>query len=270
MYSIFMNSKQGDLFEEAEDGKKDLSGADIAVIAALHSDIGVDLSLLPPNSRRLFELSINAFFAITHAGMSELPITAEIARFEHKVLAAADAVAPADAVTNASGPFTRGELEAAQRQAADAAAADRGDSDVCTVLEAAYKVWHEIHRLMGLLRFSPNEDGVYIAHCEPDHFVLPALGPHFRERFGETAWAIIDEKRRLCLRYTPVEPCVSDTSLELFNIDKNPAFLKNPPDGKWDNLWRLYHKTINNESRNNPALQRRFMPTRYWKYLNEV
>jgi hypothetical protein len=264
MYSIFMGSKQGELFEEAGNGGKDFSGADIAVIAAFHSDTGVDLSLLPPNSRRLFELSINAFFAITHAGMSELPIAAEIARFEHKVLAAADAV------TNASGPLTRGELEAAQRQAAEAAAADRGDNDVCTVREAAYKVWHEIHRLLGLLRFSPNEDGVYIARCEPDHFVLPALGPYFRERFGETAWAIIDEKRRLCLRYAPAEPRASDTSLELFNIDKNPAFLKNPPNGEWDNLWRLYHKTINNESRNNPALQRRFMPQRYWKYLNEV
>ncbi|MDR2716934.1 MAG: TIGR03915 family putative DNA repair protein [Treponema sp.] len=259
-----MDSAQGDLFEDAGNGGKDFSGADIAVIAALHANTGVDLSLLPPQSRRLYELSINAFCAITHAGMSELPITAAIARFEHKVLAAADAV------TNASGPLTRGELEAAQRQTADAAAADRGDSDVCTVLEAAYKVWHEIHRLMGLLRFCPNEDGVYIARCEPDHFVIPALGPHFRERFGETPWAIIDEKRRLCLRYAPSESRVAGELFEFFNIDKNPAFLKNPPDSEWGNLWRLYHKTINNESRNNPGLQRRFMPARYWKYLNEV
>jgi len=262
MYSISMDGKQGDLFEEAGNGGKVFSGADIAVIAALHSDTGINLSLLPPSSRRLYELSINAFCAITHAGMSELPITAEIARFEHKVLAAADAV------TNTSAPLTRGELESAQRHAAEAAAADRGDGDVSTVLEAAYKVWHEIHRLLGLLRFCPHEDGIYIARCEPDHFVLPAMWPHFRKRFGETAWAIIDEKRRLCLRYAPAE--ASGESFEFFNIDQNPAFLKTPPSGEWENLWRLYHKTINNESRNNPGLQRRFMPTRYWKYLNEV
>jgi len=258
MYSIFMNGKQGELFEEAENGKKDFSDADIAVIAALHSDAGVNLSLLPPQSRRLYELSINAFCAITHATMSEFPITAEIARFEQKVLAAADSV------INASAPVTRGKLQAAQRQAVNAAATDRGDSDVCTVLEAAYKVWHEIHRLMGLLRFCPNEDGVYIARCEPDHFVVPALWPHFRKRFGETAWVIIDEKRRFCLRYTTGE------LFEFFNIDKNPTFLKSPSNGEWDNLWRLYYKTINNESRNNPGLQRRFMPARYWKYLTEV
>jgi len=264
MYSIFMNGKQGDLFEDAGNGRKDFSGADIAVIASLHSNTGVALSLLPPQSRRLYELSINAFCAITHAAMSELPISAEIARFEHKVLAAADAAG------TTYGPLTRGELEAAQRQAAETAAADRGDSDVCTVLEAAYKVWHEIHRLLGLLRFCPNEEGVYIAHCEPDHFVLPAFWPHFRERFGETPWAIIDEKRRLCLRYAPSDSGASGESFEFFNIDKNPAFLKSLPDGEWENLWRLYHKTINNESRNNPGLQRRFMPQRYWKYLNEV
>jgi probable DNA metabolism protein len=255
MYSIFMNSgEQGNLFEEAEDGGERFSGADIAVITALHSDTRVDISFLPPAACRIYELSINAFCAIIHARMSELPITAEITRFEQKVLAAADAV------TNT--PVTRGELEAMQRQAAETVAADRGDNDVRTVLEAAYKVWHEIHRLLGLLRFCPNEDGVYIAHCEPDHFVLPALGPHFRERFGETAWAIIDEKRRLCLRYAPGDSCVS--------IDKTPAFLKNPSNSEWENLWRLYHQTINNESRNNPALQRRFMPARYRKYLTEL
>ena len=257
MYSIFMNGRQGELFEADMNDEQHIPETDIAVIAALHSDSGIDLSLLPPESRRLYEFSIDAFWATIHAKMSELPIAAEIARFERKVLAAADAV------TNASGPLTRGDLEIAQRQAADAAAADRGDSDVRTVLEAAYKVWHEIHQLMGLLRFCPDEDGIYIAHCEPDHFILPALWPHFRERFGETAWAIIDEKRRLCMR------CISG-SFEFLNIDNNPAFLKNPPNGEWENLWRLYHKTINNESRNNPGLQRRFMPTRYWKYLTEV
>jgi len=264
MYSIFMNGKQGDLFEEDVNDGVRFSEADIAVIAALHSGSGVDLSLLPPHSRRIYELSINAFCAVTHAKMSELPITAEITRFEQKVLAAADRV------TNTSALITRGKLETVQRQAAAAAVTDRGDGDVRTVLEAAYKVWHEIHRLMGLLRFCPNEDGMYIAHCEPDHFTLPALGPHFRERFGETAWAIIDEKRRICLRYSSFDSCFSGGSLEFFNIDKNPALLKNPPNSEWENLWRLYHKIINNESRNNPGLQRRFMPARYWKYLTEV
>jgi probable DNA metabolism protein len=125
------------------------------------------------------------------------------------------------------------------------------------------KFLHEIHRMMGLLRFTPNEDGIYIARCEPDYMILPALGPYFKERFGNTPWAIIDEKRRLCIR------CLNGT-LEFLKMDKDSVPLKEPVGGKWESLWRHYHKTINNESRNNPGLQRQFMPRRYWKYLSEL
>jgi probable DNA metabolism protein len=39
---------------------------------------------------------------------------------------------------------------------------------------------------------------------------------------------------------------------------------------QWEDLWKHYHKTINNESRDNPKLQKQFMPKRYWKYLPEI
>jgi probable DNA metabolism protein len=250
--------QQGELFGDPipnENRCLPPDNADIAIMAALHASDGMDIAVLPPNARRLFELSVDAFEAIVHAWMSELPITAETIRFGQKILAAADAAGGIEAAQQRAAD--------AQRQAADTAATDRGDADTRAVREAAYKVWREIHRLMGLLRFSPDENGVYIARCEPDHLTLPALGPHFRERFGQTPWAMIDEKR--CLGVS-----CSGTSLEFFSIDKNRASLENQPDSEWENLWRHYHKTINNESRNNPDLQRRFMPQRYWKYLTEL
>jgi probable DNA metabolism protein len=74
---------------------------------------------------------------------------------------------------------------------------DRGDDDVRAVLSAAAKLTREIDRLRGLLRFRPDRAGIYTARCAPDHFVLPALAGHFELRFGETPWAIIDEKRAL-------------------------------------------------------------------------
>ena len=291
----------GGLFGEPEESDKRFlyfNGVDITIIAALYSDIPIDASALPPIARRLYALSggaastnamlaassPGAFFGIVCAWMSELPVTAEILRFGRKVLAAAD------------------------RRAACRAATDRGDPDMQAVEAAAYKVWHEFDRLRGLLRFTPDAAGAYIARCEPDHFVLPALGPHFRDRFGGTPWAIIDEKRRLCLR------CDSGQELELFDclrgvytagmcpetntLPKQPSpkgladclrgvhnpspqakldpFLKqcpaptSHPTDEWEDLWRLYHKTINNESRNNPDLQKQFMPKRYWKYLTEM
>ena len=122
-------------------------------------------------------------------------------------------------------------------------------------------VQHEIHRMMGFLRFTPNADGEFIARCAPDNFILPALADFFTARFGETAWSIIDEKRALKLSRKAGEKA------------KITEWVDEKADNKkdeWEELWKHYHKTINNEDRNNPNLQRQFMPKRYWKYLPEV
>ncbi|MDR0473598.1 MAG: DUF4130 domain-containing protein, partial [Treponema sp.] len=124
--------------------------ADAALIAGLYSSGGIDISTLPKSARFLYELSINAFDALVHAWMSDLPIDAEIIRFGRKI------------------------LNATNRAGAEKAVSDRGDPDVRTVLGTAQKVWREIDRFRGFLRFSPDEEGVYIAHCEPDYYILPA------------------------------------------------------------------------------------------------
>jgi probable DNA metabolism protein len=192
--------------------------------------------------------------------MSELPIEVEIVRFGFKTLAAAKGAA--NAVRQAVGKAVPADWTAYEeaRLGAERQAHDRGDAGVRAVLAAAYKVAHEIDRMRGFLRFSPNGDGVYMARCAPDHFVLPALAAHFTRRFGEQGWAIIDEKRKLCLSRRPGEPP------QLFDLPSSLLPANNDP---WIDLWRHYHRTINNESRKNPQLQRQFMPERYWKYLPE-
>ena len=213
---------------------------------------------MPQGLSALYELSIDAYYAALYAQMSELPIEKEIFRFIEKVKKAG---------CDFSGGKNGGDKTAENREAAMKAATDRGDPDVNTVLKAAGKVGHEIHRLIGLLRFSPDSNGVFTARCAPDHFILPALADHFSLRFGITPWAIIDEMRGLCLRkqdadeaqlvpWPPVMPH-ADTSK------------KNQTDS-WEDLWRLYHRSINNEGRKNLRLQRQLMPERYRKYLNEL
>jgi len=255
---------QGGLFGGPDDSVEyfaNINETDIAIVTGMHTKTGIDFSILQPEILDFFELSADAFGAIVYAWMSELPITGQIIRFGKKIR-------DQKTVTGNTGPAKRGEVEAAWRKAAKRAATDRGDFDVQAVREAAYKVWHEIHRLMGLLRFCPDEKGVYTAQCEPDHFVLPALGPHFMERFGETSWAIIDNKRRLNLVCdTGQEGALGGTLVFSAGAENSASFAKA---GEWENLWKHYHKTINNESRHNPDLQRRFMPTRYWKYLTEL
>ncbi|MCL2440561.1 MAG: TIGR03915 family putative DNA repair protein [Treponema sp.] len=129
----------------------------------------------------------------------------------------------------------------------------------------SYEVQREVHRMMGLLRFSPNLDGVFIARCAPDHNILPELKEYFTDRFGETPWAIIDEKRGICLhRRMGENACIIN-----INETSGNCYLNNNSD-EWEDLWKHYHKTINNEDRDNPKVQKQFMPKRYWKYLPEV
>jgi probable DNA metabolism protein len=145
-----------------------------------------------PSAALLRELSANAFDAVVHAWMSELPIGAEIVRFALKVISAARKEAfrggppetkpprppnpPAESAETpgaAAGPGgpedARAVPDAAQtpgwaalpeaRRGAERAASGRGDPDTRAVLEAAYKTGRETDRLMGLLRFSPFPPG---------------------------------------------------------------------------------------------------------------
>jgi probable DNA metabolism protein len=136
-------------------------------------------------------------------------------------------------------------------------------------LKTAYRAGREIDRIKGFLRFSPNAEGLWIARCAPDHAILPALAEHFTARFGEEPWAIIDEARNCILlrekgedpRLLPFDP---DHPLLSEKIEEKSA------GDPWENLWKNYHRVVNNDSRANPKLQKQFLPKRYWKYLPEM
>jgi len=122
-------------------------------------------------------------------------------------------------------------------------------------------VRREAHRIMELLRFTPDADGVFTARCAPDNYVLPALKAYFMARFHDIPWAIIDEKRGMCLRRRQGE----SAEITEWNNEEDCTAKTD----EWEELWKHYHKTINNEDRHNPKLQRQLMPQRYWKYLPE-
>jgi hypothetical protein len=205
----------------------------------------------------LFAVSADAFGAFIHAWMSELPVEGEILRFGCKVLAAAEQAA------GLSGSWSGRE---AARAGAARAAGNRADGDVRAVMEAAYKASHEIHRLMGFLRFSPDPRWGYAARCAPDGFVIPALAGHFTLRFGGDPWALLDEKRGIAL----IREAGREARLlpgAVFSSQSAPGRQVHDP---WEELWLRYHKAVSNDARKNPGLQRQFMPERYWKYLPEL
>ena len=219
------------------------------------------------NPDGLYELSVDAYFAVIYAQMSELPIKKEILRFTEKVRKAGQIATG----QTATGKQSASNHAGGDRAAAARAATDRADPDVLAVLKAAGKVQHEIHRMTGFLRFSLDSNGVYTARCAPDHYILPALAEHFTLRFGETPWAIIDEKRRLCLSrkkggLAAIGPWSPDAEA---SSGLPAADSSNAQDCSWEDLWRLYHRSIDNKARNNPHLQQQLIPERYKKYLTE-
>jgi uracil-DNA glycosylase len=236
-----------DLFGVSSDSQQppahSYNQADLKLITAFFS-ISFNSNMLEKTARRFYEQNADAFTAFIQAWMSELTIEEEILAFGRNVLAARD------------------------KREAEIAANDRGNDDTRMVLNAAGKVQFEIHRMYGLLRFFPGEKGAYIARFAPDFLILPALGGYFTMRFGETPWVIIDEKRGLILSRLPEAELPLRTEIQI--LDKPLAENSSINTDEWEDLWRHYHKTINNEGRNNPDLQRQLMPKRYWKYLPEV
>ncbi|MGO8694289.1 MAG: TIGR03915 family putative DNA repair protein [Rectinemataceae bacterium] len=125
------------------------------------------------------------------------------------------------------------------------------------------RVEKEIHRLAGLARFDLRRDGIYSAALEPDHAVLPALAPHFLDRFSGRSFALVDCRRRLA---------ILSAAGELHFLGERDALELLPEErgSEAERLWRLYFAAAENPGRRNPELQRRFMPERYWKYLVEL
>jgi hypothetical protein len=246
---------QGLLFDDGDTG----SGPGLVPPALLPDPASLDGA-----AAVLFQVSANAYDALVYTWMSGLPLEAQALRCALKTLASARAAAPS------AGPapwYTRSEA----REGAGRAIGNRGDEDCRAALAAAYKVSHEINRLMGFLRFTPGARGCYIARCAPDYLVLPALAPHFTRRFGAAPWAVIDEKRGLVLlREGGKEPLLMAAG-EALRGRGDREFRDSDPRGQdpWEKIWRSYHRVINIETRKNLRLQGQFIPRRYREYLSE-
>lgn len=207
----------------------------------------------------------NALHALLYGCSVHSPVSPPrpaIISFAHKVIAAAESAG--DITTETA------------RCLAEKVCNDRLDPDTEQVKIAAFKVMREFDRLRGLLRFKPDREDCYTAICSPDHFVLPLLADHFRQRFGKKSWAIIDERRNFILtckngKLPVLRPLGAKEKVQENNTVQGSAEhnCATQNSDEWEALWKNYHRSINNEDRANPKLQKQFMPSRYWKYLAE-
>ena len=138
------------------------------------------------------------------------------------------------------------------------------DPAVLAMTKLVLKVGGERHRMMGLLRFSETADGTFYAPFEPDHNITALVAGHFAARIPDRDWIIHDVKRGIAAVFR-----ASENRFEVVSGELSSEVEYTQQELRYRELWRAFHKTIAIGERTNPKLQKRFMPSRYWKHLTE-
>ena len=136
-------------------------------------------------------------------------------------------------------------------------------SYVYNVINMRKRALSECHKLKGLLRFQEiNVNNLYYAKIHPDNNIIEPLGHHFINRLPSQSFIIHDQNRNICLLYNGKEYKIVDaTNLKIPDITLEER--------KYQELWKLFFKTIAIQERKNPRCQMQFMPKKYWKDLIE-
>ncbi len=134
--------------------------------------------------------------------------------------------------------------------------------DVLAFENLLKRIWCEVHRFEGFIRFSQSNGGTYYAPYSPDHDITDLLLPHFIRRYGATSFAIHDTLRKKIGVWNGTESAVFDCPLFTdFFLAKDEQALQS--------LWKTYYKAITITQRPHEKQMLGYMPRRYWKYLTE-
>lgn len=135
-------------------------------------------------------------------------------------------------------------------------------SYVFKVMSMKKRSFGECHRLKGLLRFQEVGNNLYYASIHPDNNIIEPLGHHFINRLPTQNFIIHDKIRNICLLYNGKEYKIVDSkSLKIPDISAE--------EHKYQELWKLFFKTIAITERKNSRCQMQYMPKKYWKDLIE-
>ena len=123
------------------------------------------------------------------------------------------------------------------------------------------RVFGEVHRMKGFLRFMENEDGVLYAPYSPDNDITDILARHFAARFASKRFVIHDIKRKRAAMFDGHEIVITYADDAEIYLSEYEAY--------FENLWRQYYKSVNIASRPHEKQMKGYMPIRYWKFLPE-
>ncbi len=135
------------------------------------------------------------------------------------------------------------------------------DADVHALRAMAKAVRRDIHKMRAFVRFREvaAADGPwFVAWFEPQHHIVEANAPFFRDRFASMRWSILTPDR--CVHW--------DRKVLTFTegVPRSAA----PTEDAMENLWRTYYASIFNPARLKISAMTSEMPQHYWKNLPEA
>lgn len=142
---------------------------------------------------------------------------------------------------------------------------------VFDVQKCEQKVFCEVHRILGLARFSAlkdsspagNEKEILYCRIEPDHDILEFIAGHFSDRLKNDPFIIHDKIRSKAV-------FAQGGSWYITHFTGRDLPVPGVDEREYRDLWKKYFETIAIQERINPSCQKRFMPVRYWKNLTEL
>jgi probable DNA metabolism protein len=124
------------------------------------------------------------------------------------------------------------------------------------------KVGSEAHRFLGLVRFQ-EFNGILYAAIEPTYNILELIGNHFKERLQNEKWVIHDVKRKIGIVYENNEWILRELKFEKLESHETEELF-------YQNLWKVFHKSVSIVEKSNERLQMQHMPKKYWNNLTEM
>lgn len=123
------------------------------------------------------------------------------------------------------------------------------------------RVTGEIHKYHGFLRFMETESGVLYAPFSPVADITDLVAPHFAKRFGNQKFVIHDVKRKIAAMYDgeQIVICLAGGA-DIYLSEYEKTF---------EELWKLYYKSVNIAERPHEKQMKGYMPVRYWKFMPE-
>jgi len=135
--------------------------------------------------------------------------------------------------------------------------------NVAFVQMMSRKVEFEVHRFLGILRFSKLHDGSFFSSISTDYNILSLIAEHFSQRLSEDRLIIYDEKRENAILADRGEWI-------LVNGIKMGEVTLSQDELAFRDMWQRYFEAIAIKERTNKKLQRSFIPVRYWSNVTEL